>query len=86
MKKKIIIPALVLSFGLGFSACSGDHSTRVEGDTVNYAGKHDNAALDSVAKQDSSKVTTKTGDAGALDNSGSGGTRIAKDSSKIKKP
>ena len=86
MKNKFVIPAFALSVSLGFAACNGDHSTRTEGDTVNYATKHDNASMDSVPPLDSSKHTSKTGDASTIDNSGSGGTKIAKDSTKTKKP
>jgi ABC-type oligopeptide transport system substrate-binding subunit len=85
-KNRTLIPALVLSVGLGFAACNGDHSTHVEGDTLkNSAGKQGAASLDSVAPLDTSKHTSTTGDASTMDNSASGGTKIAKDSSKIKK-
>lgn len=86
MKNKTFIPALVLSVGLGFSACNGDHSTRVDGDTVSSVYKKGFPTMDSTKQDTSSRVTTQTGDASDIDNSASGGVKIAKDTSKIKKP
>lgn len=66
----------ILFAALYLSACSGDHSVRNGQDT----------AKDSQVQSgvDTSRTTTTTGDASNIDNSGSGGTRIAKDSSNLK--
>lgn len=66
----------ILFAALYLSACSGDHSVHNGQDT----------AKDSQVQSgvDTSRTTTTTGDASNIDNSGSGGTRIAKDSSNLK--
>ena len=61
-----------------FAACinhSDDHSAR---DTVGNRYGADTAKIEKINK-DTAAVTTKTGSASSLDNSGSGGTDIAKD-------
>lgn len=59
-----------------FTACTGNSgSSNTVGDTT----KSD---YDVNTKVDTSKTTSATGDASSIDNSGSGGTKIAKDSTK----
>jgi hypothetical protein len=83
MKNKFLIIILASSMGL-FYACNGDHSTRVVRDTnANRYGTTDTAKT-AKSNIDTSKVTTTTGDASTIDNSGSGGTQTAKDTSKKK--
>ena len=69
----------ILIFGslLTLAACRGDHPGNQGRDTAQH---HYNTP----SNIDSSKVNTPGSDAG-LDNSGSGGTAIAKDSSQMKK-
>lgn len=62
-------------------ACSGDHSDRTNRDSVANRYGTDTAKT-TKTNQDTSKVTTTTGDASSLDNSASGGTKVAKDTSK----
>ena len=78
MKKYIYTTACLLAFTF-MAACSGDHSTRNGQDT---AKEHYQAPGSGV---DTSKTTTTIGDAGNIDNSGSGGTMIAKDSASLQK-
>ena len=53
-------------------ACNGDHSDRIGRDTAKNT-------KDSVPSNiDTSKTTKTTGDAGTLDNSASGGTKVTK--------
>ena len=73
MKNKFLIAVTTVSFGL-FMACNGDHSTHVERDTVTNTYGTDTAKVEK-SNIDTSKVTSS-------DNSASGGTKIAKDSSK----
>jgi len=70
---------VILIFGsfLTLAACRGDHPANQGRDTAEH---HYNTP----SNIDSSKVNTPGGDAG-LDNSGSGGTAIAKDSTQLKK-
>jgi len=86
MKNTAIIIIASVSISLGVSACNGDHSTRVVSDTTAKSDIHVDPSIknDSAANVDTSKTTTTTGDASTLDNGGSGGTKIAKDTSKIK--
>jgi hypothetical protein len=79
MKINLIIILSVI--GLSFTACSGDHSDHNVGDTANHTSVPANSATKST---DTSKVTTATGDATTVDNSGSGGTKIAKDTAASK--
>ncbi len=61
------------------SACGGDHVDTLGKDTAKNS-------KDSVPSNiDTSKTTITTGDAGAVDNSGSGGTKIAKPDTTQKK-
>jgi len=71
MKKKI---ALLLLTGITSTmlACNGNHSDRTARDTAKNV--HDSVP----SNIDTSKTTIATGDAGTLDNSGSGGTKTAK--------
>ncbi len=68
MKNKIIA-LLITTVAFGFTACNGDHSTRVVRDTSE-------SHYDPPKSSDTTKTTTATGDAGSVDNSGSGGTHI----------
>ena len=77
--KKYIYTTTCLFAIMFMAACSGDHSTRNGQDT---AKEHYQARGSGV---DTSKTTTTTGDASNVDNSGSGGTMIAKDSSNLPK-
>lgn len=67
MNNKIITILLVAVLGL-FS-CSGNHSARGGEDSAKYK-------YNQTPNADTSKITTKTGDASNIDNSASGGTRI----------
>lgn len=78
MKKRIYLIGLLLIVA-SVTACNGDHATRNGQDT---AKEHHQVPGSGV---DTSKTTTTTGDATNIDNSGSGGTMTAKDSSNIKK-
>ena len=62
------------------AACSGNTK-------VNTADSSDNGNLSNPGayKVDTTKTTDTTGDASLLDNSGSGGTKVAKDSSNSNK-
>jgi len=69
---------LVMIAAASFTACinhSDDHSAR---DTVGNRYGADTAKIEKMNK-DTAAVTTKTGSASDLDNSGSGGTNVAKD-------
>ncbi|MEZ2334800.1 hypothetical protein AB6735_04160 [Mucilaginibacter sp. RCC_168] len=79
MKKKISVMLLACTVA-AFFACNGDHSDRTVRDTAKNT--HDSVP----SNIDTSKTTTTTGDASNLDNSASGGTRIAKDSAQLAKP
>lgn len=78
MKTPIYIIMLLLATTF-IAACSGDHSVRNGQDT---AKEHYQVPGSGV---DTSKTTTTTGDASNIDNSGSGGTMVAKDSSNLQK-
>jgi hypothetical protein len=82
MKNRALIITLFISAFL-FAACNGDHSSRVVKDTVKNIYGTDTAKVEK-SNIDTSKVTSTTGDASSLDNSASGGTKTAKDSSKKK--
>ena len=83
MKKKLLI-ILIIGASCSLVACSGDHSTRSGVDTVKsrYGSEINDTTGASKKTIDTSKMTTTTGDASDLDNSGSGGTKIEKDSTK----
>ncbi|MDF2432515.1 MAG: hypothetical protein JWP44_2146 [Mucilaginibacter sp.] len=69
MKNKIIITAIVCSLGI-LASCSGDRTPQNVNDTAhNTYGAKDNSKIDT------SKAT-------GGDNSGSGGTKIVKDTAK----
>jgi hypothetical protein len=79
MRKNITTVLAIVALS-AFFACNGDHSDRTVRDTAKNLN-------DSVPSNiDTSKTTTATGDAGSLDNSASGGTKIAKDSGKMDRP
>ena len=64
-----------------FAACinhSDNHSAR---DTVGNRYGADTAKVEKMNK-DTAAITDKTGDASSIDNSGSGGTKIAKDTAR----
>lgn len=67
----------ILFAALYLSACSGDHSVHNGQDTAKDSQVQSGGV-------DTSRTTATTGDASNIDNSGSGGTRIAKDSSNLK--
>ncbi|OCX51712.1 hypothetical protein BEL04_16995 [Mucilaginibacter sp. PPCGB 2223] len=67
---------LIVGIALTSTACRGDHPANAGRDT---ARQHYNVH----STLDTSKINTPGGDAG-LDNGGSGGTRIAKDTTPIK--
>lgn len=69
--KPIAILMLACTISVLF-ACGGDHSDRTVRDTAKNV--HDSIP----SNIDTSKVTTTTGDAGAVNNSASGGTKVAK--------
>jgi hypothetical protein len=74
-KMKTHILAIIGIAGLlTFAACSGNHSANSGRDTAEGHGNQRIAT-------DTSAVTHTTGDASAVDNSGSGGTKVARDSS-----
>ena len=77
MKNKIIIILSVVSLSLFFS-CSGNHTASGGSDTAAYKYKQQPSA-------DTAAITTTTGDASNIDNSGSGGTRIDTGKKGIKK-
>lgn len=83
MKKKLLIISII-GASCSVLACSGDHSTRSGTDTVKsrYGSKTSETSGVSRKTIDTSKMTATTGDASDLDNSGSGGTKIEKDTSK----
>ena len=82
MKSKFLIAIVSVCLGL-IIACNGDHSTHVVRDTVGNRYGTDTAKTEKT-NLDTSKITTATGDASSIDNSASGGTKTAKDSSKDK--
>jgi hypothetical protein len=79
MKNKIILSLIVFAISLFTIACNGDHSTNT-GDTGNTF--HDAPSVkDAPSSIDTTKPTTTSGDASNVDNSGSGGQKITKDTS-----
>jgi hypothetical protein len=75
---KFILAMLTMA---SFAACinhSDNHSAR---DTVGNRYGADTAKVEKMNK-DTAAITDKTGDASSIDNSGSGGTKIAKDTTK----
>lgn len=69
---------LTMIMTASFAACinhSDDHSAK---DTVGNRYGADTAKIEKMNK-DTAAITNKTGDASSMDNSGSGGTNIAKD-------
>ena len=78
MKKHIY--TITCLFAIMFmAACGGDHSVRNGQDTDKEHYQVPGSGVDT------SKTTTTTGDASNIDNSGSGGTMTAKDSSNLQK-
>ena len=75
--KEAIITALMIGI-TSLASCSGDHSSRIGQDTSKQQYDEQGSGVDT------SRTTTVTGDAGNIDNSGSGGTRIARDTSNAK--
>ncbi|HEY4194472.1 MAG TPA: hypothetical protein VGM63_02995 [Mucilaginibacter sp.] len=75
MKNKFLIQIAAVSFSL-LAACGGDHSTHVVRDTTANQYGTDTAKVEK-SNIDTSKITSP-------DNSASGGTKAAKDSSKKK--
>jgi hypothetical protein len=74
---------LIMTGAVFFTACinhSDDHSAK---DTVGNRYGADTAKIEKMNK-DTAAITNKTGDASSVDNSGSGGTNIAKDTAKEK--
>lgn len=71
MKNKILTIAAIAAIAL-FAGCTGNNSSHNGGDTAEHHYKVP-------SNIDTSKTTTTTGDASTLDNSGSGGTKTAKD-------
>lgn len=68
MKNQIIIVVSIISLAL-FTRCTGDHTARSGSDTA----VHQTNVPSNV---DTAQITTTTGDASNIDNSGSGGTKI----------
>lgn len=82
MKSNLAIITAMVGLSL-FTACNGDHSASTHGnDTANHNSVHTNNMPSN--PPDTSKVTTTTGGAINTDNSGSGGTKIAKDTAALK--
>ena len=75
--KKIVMICAVIALTSVFVSCSGDHPVHGGQDT---AKEH----YSQPSNPDTGKVTTTTGDASNTDNSGSGGTRVVRDSSVMK--
>ena len=80
MKNKLFA-LIIVSCAALLSACSCGHSDRTNRDSVTNRYGTDTAKT-AKTNQDTSKVTTTIGDASSLDNSASGGTTVAKDTSK----
>ena len=79
--KKISKFILAMLTAVSFTACmnhSDNHSAR---NTVGNRYGADTAKVEKMNK-DTAAITDKTGDASSIDNSGSGGTKIAKDTTK----
>jgi len=76
--KNIGKAVLTMIMAASFAACinhSDNHSSK---DTVGNRYGADTAKIEKMNK-DTAAITNKTGDASSIDNSGSGGTKIAKD-------
>ncbi|HTK19037.1 MAG TPA: hypothetical protein VL442_05980 [Mucilaginibacter sp.] len=81
--KNITKAILVMIAIVSFTACI-NHSDKSSGrDTVGNRYGADTAKVEKMNK-DTAAITNKTGDASSIDNSGSGGTNIAKDTAKKK--
>jgi hypothetical protein len=81
--KNISKVILMMITGATFTSCinhSDDHSAR---DTVGNRYGADTAKIEKMNK-DTAAITDKTGDASSIDNGGSGGTKVAKDTIKKK--
>ena len=80
MKKKLLI-IWIISASCSLADCDTGNSTRSGIDTVKsrYGSKINDTTGVSKKTIDTNKMTTTTGDASDLDNSGSGGTKIEKD-------
>jgi hypothetical protein len=78
---KSIFSIILLSGGICLcTACHTGSSVRQGKDTVkNHYGSANDTSGSADRTVDTSKVTTKTGEASSLDNSASGGTKIARD-------
>jgi hypothetical protein len=80
---RLIPAALVIILSTG--GCSGDHPANSGKDTVKSAYKSIiDTAHTSRTNLDTAKVTTTTGSASNVDDGGSGGTGISKDTAKTK--
>lgn len=78
MKKHVYTFTALLAAAF-MAACNGDHATRTGQDTTKEHYQVPGSGVDT------SKTTTTTGDASNIDNSGSGGTKVVKDSSNLTK-
>jgi len=79
MKNKGLILMMICGM-IWFSACNGDHAAHSNPDTVKNRYGQDNDTTKAADRNiDTGKITTTTGDASDLDNSASGGTKMAKD-------
>lgn len=74
MKKETLMWIAIVAVAL-IESCAGDHSSTHGKDTAQQKYQTQQTV-------DSSKVTTTTGEATNLDNSGSGGTKAMKDTVK----
>lgn len=70
MKNKFFTGLMIVSASL-IMACNGDHTAKGGEDTAK-------TKRDAPSSTDTSAVTTATGDASTIDNSASGGTKVAK--------
>ncbi|MBS1521539.1 MAG: hypothetical protein JST50_11110 [Bacteroidetes bacterium] len=77
---KIILMVMAAASFTGCINHSDDHSAK---DTVGNRYGADTAKIEKMNK-DTAAITNKTGDASSVDNSGSGGTNIAKDTAQKK--
>ena len=80
--KTIGMVCLILVIAL-LAACINHSDKNSERDTVGNRYGADTAEIEKM-KKDTAAVTDKTGDASSLDNSGSGGTNGAKDTTQMK--
>jgi len=72
---------LMMTAAISFAACTNHSDNNTARDTVGNRYGADTAKVEKI-NVDTAKVTDKTGDASSIDNSGSGGTGIAKDTVK----